>query len=347
MVDWVLAGQIARYAAGRSPAPVLDADLPSMADEALGHVAAYTGLTAVGNVPPGEVVSREEWADINLSTLTDLLDPVAAKLETRLNRAGPLSGALRTAAGATLAAEAGLVVGYMSQRVLGQFELSLLTPEQPTRLLFVGPNLVNATYSMDVDADSFLRWVALHEVTHVLQFTGVPWLREHLGGLMRAYMKTLDVQINRGAAGGLPSLPDPARLYQQFREGGLMALIQSGEQRKIMDAVQATMAVIEGYSEHVMDQVGESVLPAYAGLREAMDARRASRSTPERILQKLLGFDMKMRQYEVGKRFCDAVAADEGIEGLNRVWESPASLPTLSELSRPGAWMRRGARAAA
>ena len=278
-------------------------------------------------MPRGEVVSREAWADINLATLTDLLDPVAAKLETRLNRAGPLSGALRTAAGATLAAEAGLVVGYMSQRVLGQFELSLLTPEQPTRLLFVGPNLENATYSMDVDADSFLRWVALHEVTHVLQFTGVPWLREHLGGLMRAYMKTLDVQINRGAAGGLPSLPDPARLYQQFREGGLMALIQSGEQRKIMDGVQATMAVIEGYSEHVMDAVGEDVLPAYAGLRDAMDARRASRSTPERILQKLLGFDMKMRQYEVGKRFCDAVAADEGIEGLNRVWESPAVAP--------------------
>jgi coenzyme F420 biosynthesis associated uncharacterized protein len=341
MVDWVLAGQIARYAAGRSPAPTLEADLPGMADEALGHVAAYTGLTAAGEVPRGEVVSREQWADINLATLTDLLDPVAGRLESRLNRAGPLAGALRTAAGATLAAEAGLVVGYMSQRVLGQFELSLLAPEQPTRLLFVGPNLANATNAMDVDSDSFLRWVALHEVTHVLQFTGVPWLRDHLGGLMRAYMKTLDVQINRGAAGGLPSLPDPARLYREFREGGLMALIQSGEQRKIMDGVQATMAVIEGYSEHVMDAVGEDVLPAYAGLREAMDARRASRSTPERILQKLLGFDLKMRQYEVGKRFCDAVVAEEGIEGLNRVWESPQSLPTLSELSRPGAWMRR------
>jgi coenzyme F420 biosynthesis associated uncharacterized protein len=348
MVDWVLAGQIARYAAGRAPAPQLDADVASMADDALVHVSGYTGLTAVGRVPRGEVVSREEWADINLATLTDLLDPVAARLQTRLDRAGPLSGALRTAAGATLAAEAGLVVGYMSQRVLGQFELSLLTPEQPTRLLFVGPNLANATRSMDVDADSFLRWVALHEVTHVLQFTGVPWLREHMGGLMRSYMKTLDVQINRGAAGGLPSLPDPARLYQQFREGGLMALIQTGEQRKIMDQVQATMAVIEGYSEHVMDAVGETVLPAYAGLRDAMDARRASRSTPERILQKLLGFDLKMRQYEVGKRSCDAVAADEGIAGLNRVWESPASMPTLSELSRPAAWSRRAtARAAA
>jgi coenzyme F420 biosynthesis associated uncharacterized protein len=252
------------------------------------------------------------------------------------------------AAGATLAAEVGLVVGYMSQRVLGQFELSLLTPDTKPRLLFVEPNLAGAVRSMGVDSESFLRWVALHEVTHVLQFTGVPWLRGHLGDLMRAYIKTLDVQINRGGAGALPSFPDPAKLYQSYREGGLMALVQNGEQRKIMDSVQAAMAVVEGYSEHVMDAVGETVLPEYEGLRDSMDARRANRSTPERILQRLLGFDLKMRQYEVGKRFCDAVAADEGIAGLNRVWESPASMPTLSELSRPAAWARRtGARAAA
>ena len=103
----------------------------------------------------------------------------------------------------------------------------------------------------------------------MLQFTGVPWLREHLGDLMRAYIKTLDVQINRGGAGALPSFPNPAKLYQTYREGGLMALVQNGEQRKIMDSVQAAMAVVEGYSEHVMDAVGENVLPEYAGLRDA------------------------------------------------------------------------------
>ncbi len=341
MVDWVLAGQIARYAAGRAPAPSLDADVTAMGDDAIVHVGAYTGLAPEGEVPSGEVISREEWANINLATLSELLDPVSGKLERRLSRAGPLSMALRAAAGATLAAEVGLVVGYMSQRVLGQFELSLLTPETKPRLLFVEPNLAGAVQSMGVDSESFLRWVALHEVTHVLQFTGVPWLRGHLGELLRQYINTLEVQINRGGAGAMPSFPDPAKLYTTYREGGLMALIQNGEQRKIMDSVQAAMAVVEGYSEHVMDAVGEQVLPEYAGLRDAMDRRRASRSTPERILQKLLGFDLKMRQYEVGKRFCDAVAQKAGIEGLNRVWDSPDALPSLRELERPAAWLKR------
>jgi coenzyme F420 biosynthesis associated uncharacterized protein len=341
MVDWVLARQIARYAAGRNPALTLDRDVPAMAESALEHVSAYTRLAAAGELPRGEVVSREQWAEINLDTLAVLLDPVAARLDRRLGRAGPMSGALRVAAGATLAAEAGLVVGYMSQRVLGQFELSLLAPEVPPRLLFVGPNLAASARDMDVDGDSFLEWVALHEVTHVLQFAGVPWLREHLGDLLRSYVRTLEVRIDRGAAGGLPSLPDPARIYHAFREGGLLALVQSPQQRRIMDSIQATMAVVEGYSEHVMDAVGASVLPAYEGLREAMDARRRSRSAPERILQRLLGFELKLRQYELGKRFCDAVAAETGIDGLNRVWDSPQALPTLRELRRPGAWLER------
>jgi coenzyme F420 biosynthesis associated uncharacterized protein len=344
MVDWTLAGQIARFAAGRPHAPELDADIPAMAREAAGHVAGYTGLRSERQIPAAEVIGREEWADINLSTLAELLDPVAERLDRRLASAGPLSGALRIAAGATLAAEAGLVVGYMSQRVLGQFELSLMTPEAEPRLLFVAPNLAAAAHGMDVDGDSFLSWVALHEVTHVLQFAGVPWLREHLGTLLKGYLDTVEVRIDRGAAGGLPSFPDPSRIVQGFREGGLMALIQTREQRTIMNRIQATMAVVEGYSEHVMDAVGESVLSAYAGLREAMERRRRSRSAPERILQRLLGFDLKMRQYEQGKRFCDAVAERHGLEALNRVWDSPASLPTLPELDRPDAWAARAAR---
>jgi putative hydrolase len=108
-----------------------------------------------------------------------------------------------------------------------------------------------------------------------------------------------------------------------------------------MDRVQAAMSVIEGYSEHVMDAVGETVLPSYAGLRDAMERRRRSRSAPERVLQRLLGFEMKMRQYEQGKRFCDAVVDGHGIATLNRVWESPESLPTPAELRAPSAWVDR------
>jgi coenzyme F420 biosynthesis associated uncharacterized protein len=192
-----------------------------------------------------------------------------------------------------------------------------------------------------------LAWIVLHEVTHAFQFAGVPWLRPHLGGLLERYLATVEVRIQRGAAGGLPSLPDPAELVQAFREGGLAALVQTREQRAIIDRVQATMAVVEGYSEHVMDTLGAEVVPAYAGLREAMEHRRANRSAPERVLMRLLGLDLKMRQYELGRRFCADVAERAGMAGLNRVWDSADALPTLSELEAPAAWLARVEREAA
>jgi coenzyme F420 biosynthesis associated uncharacterized protein len=238
-------------------------------------------------------------------------------------------------------------MGYMSQKVLGQYELSLLEAEATPRLLFVGPNLNKAVRDLDAERDSFLRWIVLHELTHVLQFSGVPWLRDHLSGLMREYMKTVEVRIEGGAAGGLPSLPDPQKIVERFREGGLVALVQTREQREIMDRIQPAMSVIEGYSEHVMDAVGEQVLSNYTGLREGMERRRASRSAPERILQRLLGLEMKMRQYEEGKAFCDGVVERGGIEALNRVWDSPESLPSMAELKDPEAWLARTAPSAA
>jgi len=341
MVDWSLARQIARFAAGNAEAPAFDLNLSTRVREAQAHVMGYTGIEPAEPLPEPEAVDRPEWVDVNLTGLSSLLAPVTERLESRLASAGPLAGPLRMAAGATLAAEAGLVVGYMSQRVLGQYELSLLQPEVKPRLLFVAPNLGQAVRELGVDRDSFLDWIVYHELTHALQFVGAPWLREHLGGLLSEYLATVDVRFERGAAGGLPSLPNIQRLVELFREGGLAALVQTREQRSIMDRVQATMAVIEGHAEHVMDAVGEQALPHYAGLREAMQRRRRSRSAPERLLQKLLGMDMKIRQYEEGKAFCDAVVADRDIGALNRVWEGPRSLPTLSELRDHRAWLSR------
>ncbi len=199
---------------------------------------------------------------------------------------------------------------------------------------------------LDVDADSFGRWICAHELTHVFQFQGVPWLREHMGGLLRRYVATLEVRIQSGSAGGLPSLPDPGRLVEAFREGGLAALVQNPEQRALMDEIQATMSVIEGYSEHVMDAIAAEVIPDHEQLREAMDRRRRSRSAPQRIIERLLGFDVKLRQYEQGKQFADAVVGLAGIEGLNRVWSSPEALPSAGELQHPRQWLERTAPAA-
>jgi coenzyme F420 biosynthesis associated uncharacterized protein len=341
MVDWGLARQIASLAAGRGTEEEPPFDAAALSREMEAPVAAYTRLALASPTPPAEVVSRADWASVNLDTLSHVLDPVSERLDERLGFAGPLAGALRAGASATLAAEAGLVMGYMSSRVLGQYDVSLLGAETEPRLLFVGSNVAAAVRDLDVEADAFGRWICAHELTHVFQFQGVPWLREHMSGLLREYVRTLEVRIQKGAAGGLPSLPDAGRLVELFRDGGLAALVQSPEQRTLMDQVQAAMSVIEGYSEHVMDAIAAEHIPDHEKLREAMDRRRKSRSAPQRLIERLLGFDVKLRQYEQGKLWADEVVSLAGIDGLNRVWSSPEALPSPDELQHPGQWLKR------
>jgi coenzyme F420 biosynthesis associated uncharacterized protein len=341
MVDWSIARQIARFAARSDDVPGLGLDLGAYTREIEPAVIEHAQLQPASALPEAELVGRAAWAEANLDSLALLIDPVSERLEGRLDVAGPFAAALKVGAGVTLAAEVGLVTGYMSQRVLGQYELALLQPDSPPRLLFVASNLERAVGELGVDRDSFLRWVAIHELTHALQFAGVVWLREHLGGLLHSYLETVEVRIKRGSAGGLPSLPDPAELAARFREGGLAALVQTREQRAIVDRMQAAMAMIEGHAEHLMDALAPALVPEHEGLREAMSLRRASRSAPERILQRLFGMDMKLRQYELGKAFCDAVVAEGGIETLNRAWATPEALPTLQELEQPAGWLAR------
>jgi coenzyme F420 biosynthesis associated uncharacterized protein len=349
MVDWTLARQVARFAAPRADElPDLGVDLVALARELEPHVVEHAALGPADPppAPPVEILSRAQWAEANLDTLSDMLEPVATRLDERLGAAGPFAGALRLGAGVTLAAEVGLVTGYMSQRVLGQYELSLLAPQAEPRLLLVAPNLERAIEELAVDREGFLRWVTIHDLVHTLQFGGVPWLREHLGGLMREYLSSVDVRIDRGAAGGLPTLPNPGQLVERFREGGLAALVQTGAQRAVLDRIQAAMALVEGHAEHVMDALAPDLVGGYEGMRVAMDERRRSRSAPERALQRLLGLDMKMRQYEIGKRFCDAIVAEGGLELLNRAWQGPEALPDLAELEAPQAWIARAPAAA-
>jgi coenzyme F420 biosynthesis associated uncharacterized protein len=347
MVDWSLARQVARLAAGSGDEGPPQADVAALCAEMEEYVASYTGLSLGTPTPPAELVGRGEWASVNLESLGKLLDPVAGRLEQRLEFAGPLAGALKAGAAATLAAEAGLVIGYVAQRVLGQYEVSLLGGDAPPRLLFVAPNLRKAVRELKVEPEPFHRWICAHELTHVYQFQGVGWLRDHLGGMVRSYLTTVEVRIDRGAAGGLPSMPDLSRVVETFRDGGLAALVQTKEQRGLMERMQAAMAVVEGYSEHVMDAIAADAIPGHDELRRAMDARRRSRSAPERLIERLLGLDMKIRQYEQGKVFCDAVVAEAGIEALNRVWESPEALPSPRELERPLEWVARMGSAAA
>jgi coenzyme F420 biosynthesis associated uncharacterized protein len=224
--------------------------------------------------------------------------------------------------------------------VLGQYELVLLDAASPERLLFVAPNLREAAVRLEVDEADLVAWVAFHEVTHAVQFTGVPWLREHMAGLLRRLLETVDVKVDLGSLLKL-DLDDLRALVERVKEGGLVTVAAGPERMAILDEVQAVMAVIEGHAEHVMDAVGADALSSLDELREALDRRREEKPAPVRLLEKLLGLELKMRQYQLGKAFVDAVVAEAGIAGLNRVWERPEHLPTLHEIELPEAWLAR------
>jgi coenzyme F420 biosynthesis associated uncharacterized protein len=339
VIDWKLATTVAEGIANLKPAPEASAfeHVAAPTEESARLVSAYTGLMA-DSLPHAEPVDRPLWIQGNLDSLKKVLDPVADKLGQGM---GPLSGAVSAASGALLAVEVGAVSGMLGQRVLGQYEFPILDPEAPARLLFVSPNLAVAASALDAEPDELLRWVALHEVTHALQFGGVPWLRPHIASMVRELLGGLQVDPVRLMK--LPDTSDFRSLVDKIREGDLATLIVGPERRAALDAMQAFMAVLEGYAEHVMDTVGAEILPNLPELRGAMDRRRRDRSGLLRIFEKLIGMDLKLRQYEQGKAFCDGVVARAGITALNRVWEGPTRLPTPAELDDPGAWLRRSA----
>jgi coenzyme F420 biosynthesis associated uncharacterized protein len=334
VIDWNLAGQVARGVAGLQPAgdpgPFEAVAAPAAESERL--VSAYTGLVPVAPLPVPEAVGREAWIEANLRSLGGVLDPVADRVGTRLGPVGAAGGAL-------IGLEAGAIAGFLAGRVLGQYEFTVLDPSAPARLLFVGPNLGNAAKVLDADPDQLLRWVALHETTHALQFGGVPWLREHLASMVRQLLSALDVDP-RGVL-RLPDAADLRALLDSVREGGLAFVAVGAERRGLLEAAQAFMALLEGYAEHVMDAVGADLLDDVAKLRTAMDRRRQERSGLLRLLERLIGMDLKLRQYQQGKAFCDEVVKRGGIAALNRAWTGAEALPTFEELDAPGRWLAR------
>ena len=225
--------------------------------------------------------------------------------------------------------------------MLGQYEFVLVDPDAPARLLFVAPNIANAARKLEADPEQLLTWIAFHEVTHGVQFSGVPWLRPYLAGLLRELLESLEMKIDPRAMLRLPSLEDARGLVTALKQDGLVGALAGGGRRDLLERVQSVMGVVEGHAEHVMDVVGEAALPSLAQLRGALDRRRQERPPLLALLERLIGLEAKMRQYEDGKRFCDAVAASAGPVGLHRVFESPEQLPTVTELHDPQAWMRR------
>jgi coenzyme F420 biosynthesis associated uncharacterized protein len=354
IVDWGLAERVAVRLAGEprltesAAAEFAPGRVSAACEEAREHVAAYTGLVPRSPLPAGEAVRRSEWARSALRSLREMSGPIEDRLASGLSLPGPLGSISRGLAGAAAGAEAGGAVGMGARRVLGQLEVSLGDVEREPRLLLVAPNLAEARASIGGDPDAFLRWIASHEVTHAVQFTAVPWLRDHLRGELRALLDSAAEGLDRGDLGAMARklvTTDPRRTVRGLLRGELATALAGPGQRARLERLQAVMSVIEGYAEHVMDAADPGRRAERLELRARLEKRRRSRGGLGEVVMRLLGLELKMRQYRLGKAFCDAVVAEGGIESLNGVWESPDSLPASEELSDPARWLARAGRA--
>ncbi len=341
LIDWIVVEWIAGHLAGSGQAPDPEIDLGPITADAQERVVAYTGLIPAGPLPPPEGLSRHEWVATNVASTRAMIEPALERITAQLGSVKPASELWLSVTGST---EVGVLLGYMAQRVLGQYEFVLLperSGDRPPRLLFVLPNLGAAIARFEADEREFVTWVALHEVTHAVQFGGVPWLQDHLAELIRELLASAEARLATRRGFHLPSRAALQRFGRAAFRADLVGMVASEPERAVIDRMQAVMAVIEGHAEHVMDAVAPELLPSLPELRRALDQRRKVQSPLNRLIGRLLGLEMKLKQYERGKIFCDEVARLAGADGLRHLFSTPAALPTLAEIEDPAAWVVR------
>ncbi|MFF2958641.1 zinc-dependent metalloprotease [Streptomyces sp. NPDC057963] len=362
MVDWNLAVATATRLVrpgpeiSREEAREVVAELRRHAKAAEEHVRSFTRMIPDGADPedtPVLIVDRAGWIRANVAGFRELLRPLLGKMQDRRGN-GPGGAVLGAVGGKVTGVEVGMLLSFLASRVLGQYEtFAPATRELPAsadgggRLLLVAPNIVHVERELDVDPHDFRLWVALHEETHRTQFTGVPWLRDHLQGEIQSFLEETDVdpvtvlerlrEAAQSLAGGRPEGEDG-------EDGGrsLVELVQTPAQREILGRLTAVMSLLEGHADYVMDGVGPEVVSSVGEIREKFQQRRArGASRLDQALRKLLGLDAKLRQYRDGERFVRAVVDEVGMDGFNRVWTSPNTLPTKAEIAKPADWIAR------
>ena len=344
-VDWALAERVARRFAGRDPlassylGESLRPDFDAVTVEAEELVADYTGLRAPG---PGraEVLDRAGWVEANVASMRRMLAPLTSRIGERMSRS-PIAPMGRRIAGT----EMGVLLGYLSQRVLGQYDL--LVPDDaatdPTvgdAVYYVGPNVLMLEKRYAFPPLDFRRWIALHEVTHRAQFTGVPWLKGFFLSLVERSLTMVDPDPRRLAQAMVRAADEIRRGRNPLDEGGLVGLLASPEQRGVLAEVQALMSLLEGHGNSVMNELGRAHVEGQERMARVLQARRRSRGMTG-VLHKLLGIDSKMRQYEVGEAFVAAVEREGGPRAIDAAWRGPESLPTAEELTYPQGWLAR------
>ena len=336
MVDWDLAVRIGTKLAGEGPrieradADQVVAELREDAERSTGLVREFTGLVAREHQAPVLVVDRPGWVQANADGFRVAIAPMVEKLSS-----DKPPGALAQAIGSRVTgAEVGGLLGFLAGKVLGQFD-PFYQPDG--RLLLVAPNIVHVEQELDVDPTDFRLWVCLHEETHRVQFTAVPWMREHLFSEIESIAGTIEptkmvddvfARLTEGIKGGV-------------KGGSLVDMLGSPEQKEILDRVTGMMSLLEGHADVVMDGVGPTVIPSVEQIREKFNQRRKGVGTLDRILRRLLGLEAKMAQYRDGAAFVRNVVDKVGMAEFNAVWAGPENLPSKAELSDHDAWVAR------
>jgi coenzyme F420 biosynthesis associated uncharacterized protein len=365
MVDWNLAVATATRLVrpgpevSRDEARAVVAELRRHAKSSEEHVRSFTRMVPEGagvRDTPVLVVDRPSWVKANVAGFREVLKPLLEKMQERRG-SSPGGAVLGAVGGKVTGVELGMLLSFLASRVLGQYEtfapgtrdLPAAAPSDATRgggrLLLVAPNIVHVERELAVDPHDFRLWVCLHEETHRTHFTGVPWLRDHIEGEIQSFLGETEV--------------DPMTILERFREAAqsfagnrptegdtdglsVVELVQTPAQREVLGRLTAVMSLLEGHADYVMDGVGPDIVPSVAEIREKFQKRRASgASRLDLALRKLLGLDAKLRQYRDGERFVRAVVEEVGMDGFNRVWTSPNTLPTKLEIAKPADWVAR------
>ena len=354
MIDWELA--ISTGVRWVRPGPQVSlaeargvvAELHELAAAVAEPVRQVTGMAGAEDIGRVAVVDRPGWIRANVDGFRVVLDPLVDHLREQ-GRVPPAGSVVTTLGSRVTGMQAGLILAYLAGRVLGQYELFLPPdPELPEdaapagRLTLVAPNILMVERELDVDPHDFRRWVCLHEETHRTQFTSVSWLRGYVQQQMTDFLLASDLDPAT-ILGRLRSAADAVAGAVRGNGHGdsLIEAIQTPRQREVLERLTCVMTLVEGHGDYVMDAVGPQVVPTVAQIRERFNARRSGAGRVEQTIRRILGIDLKMKQYAQGSRFVQTVVGEAGMEVFNRVWTSPETLPTAAELTDPQLWLER------
>ncbi|HEX5824164.1 MAG TPA: zinc-dependent metalloprotease, partial [Candidatus Limnocylindrales bacterium] len=310
LVDWPSVERIAVGRLERAPGALSAAELaaaePAYAAAMAKIVPALS--SALGSELPGVVersgvVDRGGWVRANIGTFASLMGKLEADL---LDQVVPPGGGLAKATMAlanrwVTTRQLGFLLGFMGGRVLGQYDLALLTAEQaPGRLLFVEENIRLTARSLGVPLDPFRTWIALHETTHAFEFEAHPWLRPYLAERLE---RQLSLFGSDARALGRDAVRALGRTLRGESDGEhWMERLMGPEQKRLFRETQAVMSLLEGFSDYVMDEVGHGLVPDVERISARFHERRSKRTPFERAMLRLTGMDLKIEQYRKGEQ---------------------------------------------